>query len=384
MNMILPSIFYTVITSLKKRTAICLVAGVLILLSACTNGQTPPSTAVATTTPVPTTMPTATPYPYEAIPGVYLGLFNGQGASSAEMFAEIGKGAAINAAYIQFKSPFVPGTAQSLARNDQISFLTWEYFGMVNTGDGIRPLDRIIEGEFDDHLQTWGQRLHDFGKPIFIRWGHEMNGDWYPWGGANNGGGTLDEFGDPELPDGPERFVAAYRHIHDIISAQGADNVLWVWCPNASFANMATSYGSTAGGWNEAVNYYPGDEYVDWLCFDGYNWGTSAYGQAFGSSWQSFDQIFASSYAELQALNPGKPIIIGEYASTEDGGDKAAWITDTYQKIQAEYPQIRAVIWFNTNKETDWRINSSPESLAAFKQAVADDYWLDKWPGLQD
>ncbi len=189
---------------------------------------------------------------------------------------------------------------------------------------------------------------------------------------------------DAELPDGPERYVATYRYIHDAISAAGADNVLWVWCPNAPFEGMAQNYGSTTGGWNEAANYYPGDEYVDWLCFDGYNWGTSAYGQTFNSTWTNFDEIYTESYAQLQAINPGKPIIIGEYASTEDGGDKAAWITDAYQMMQSDYPQIRAVIWFHINKETDWRINSSPESLEAFTEAVADDYWLDEWPGMRE
>jgi endoglucanase len=52
--------------------------------------------------------------------------------------------------------------------------------------------------------------------------------------------------------------------------------------------------------------------------------------------------------------------------------------------MQADYPQIRAVIWFHINKETDWRINSSPESQEAFKQAVAGDYWLDVWPGMME
>ncbi|MBE2222283.1 MAG: hypothetical protein IAF02_12120 [Anaerolineae bacterium] len=359
----------------------------LFWLTACTGTQTPPSTPTplptATAVP-PTSTPTATPLPYEALPGAYLGTFYGQPVPSVGLYDEIGKAVAISASYIDFRTPFVAGTAASLARAGRIAFITWEYKGTPDPAYAERPLDLILEGEYDDHLQQWGERLAAFEKPIFLRWGHEMNGNWYPWAGANNGGGTLAGFGDAALPDGPERYVAAYRYIHDAISAAGADNVLWVWCPNAPFANMAGSYGSTAGGWNEAVNYYPGDDYVDWLCFDGYNWGTSSYGQTFDSTWTSFDEIFGSSYAELQAINPGKPIIIGEYASTEDGGDKAAWIIDAYETMQADYPQIRGVIWFHISKETDWRIDSSPESLAAFKTAVADDYWLDEWPGMTE
>jgi beta-mannanase len=104
------------------------------------------------------------------------------------------------------------------------------------------------------------------------------------------------------------------------------------------------------GEWNNAAAYYPGDEYVDWLCFDGYNFGASSFGQSFNSKWVSFDEIFKTSYAELQAISPDKPIIIGEFASTEEGGDKAAWITDAFTKIEKDYPQIRAIIWFHIER----------------------------------
>lgn len=176
---------------------------------------------------------------------------------------------------------------------------------------------------------------------VLLRWGHEMNGDWYPWSGVHNGGGTRDGFGDPAIPDGPERFVAAYRYIHDLFTAAGANNVLWVWCPSAPFATMERSLGP---GWNRAANYYPGDDYVDWLCLDGCNWGTSAFGQQFNSAWTSFDVIFGDSYRQLQAINASKPILIGEFASTEEGGDKAAWISDAYGRIRSDYGQIRAVV----------------------------------------
>ena len=165
------------------------------------------------------------------------------------------------------------------------------------------------------------------------------------------------------------------------ITSFGVENVLWVWCPNAPFETMDTAYGG--GDWNKVQNYYPGDAYVDWLCFDGYNWGTSAFGQSFDASWAGFDEIFSQSYQVLQTINSSKPIIIGEFASTEDGGDKAAWVRDAFQSLEQNYPQIRAVIWFHINKETDWRINSSPEVLSAFADAMGSDYWQPAWPGFE-
>ncbi len=373
---------------MKLQTIIlCLIAG---LLAACNAAPAATPTATPTATPQPTATPaptaTPTPLPYAAIPGVYLGTFHGVSTPSTDLFAELGKGIAISAVYLNWPTPFNAGMYRANARVGRITLATLEYkpksSGEMTAYEG-RVLEAIVDGMFDATILDWAEGVKEFEKPILLRWGHEMNGDWYPWGGAKNGGGTLDGFGDPAAPDGPERFVAAYRHIYDIFAATGADNALFVWCPNAPFEAMDRLYGSGPGGWNRAEAYYPGDEYVDWLCFDGYNWGASPAGQAFNSTWTSFAGIFDASYQRLHALNPGAPILIGEFASTEDGGAKAAWITDAYTSIQRDYPQIRGVVWFHINKETDWRIDSSPEAFTAYQQAISSAYWLDAWPGMK-
>jgi hypothetical protein len=334
-------------------------------------------------TPTPEPTPTAqATRPYEAIPGAYLGRYHGTTQMSVDLDREIGKGTAVHLHYADWRAGFTPAIYRANASAGRITFTTWEYKpipGAIAANYRGRMLEAILDGEFDAYIDRWADGMAQFGRPILLRWGHEMNGDWYPWSGVHNGGGELDGFGDPALPDGPERFVAAYRYIKDRFAGAGADNVLWVWCPNAPFEVMLQY-----GDWNRVENYYPGDDYVDWLCLDGYNWGTSAYGQQFNSTWYTFDQIFRHSYETLQALNPDKPIIVGEYASTEKGGDKAAWIRDAYERIRHHYPQIRAVVWFHINKETDWRITSSPESLQAFREAVADGYWLTEWPGMRE
>jgi endoglucanase len=112
---------------------------------------------------------------------------------------------------------------------------------------------------------------------------------------------------------------------------------------------------------------------------DGYNWGTSQR----WSQWQTFDSIYQPTYSQLQALNASKPMMIGEFASSEKGGDKAAWIADMFKRIPSAYPQIRMVFWFNLNKETDWRMNSSEASLQAVQQGFTNPIWnAEPWPGL--
>jgi len=197
-----------------------------------------------------------------------------------------------------------------------------------------------------------------------------MNGDWYKYGGQNNGGGTLNGFGDPNKADGPERFIAAYRHIVDIFNNLGVANVTWVWCPNNGSAPDAS--------WNTYDAYYPGDEYVDWAGMDGYNFGTS---QSW-SSWVEFFNIYNSFYHAMEVYN--KPIMIGEYASVEDPQNvnrKANWITNAYLYTKAVFPKIKAITWFHIKKyegnvQTDWRINSSTNALNAYKTAIGDSYFL--------
>ena len=100
-----------------------------------------------------------------------------------------------------------------------------------------------------------------------------------------------------------------------------------VWCPNNT--------DQPGDAWNNIAAYYPGDQYVDWVGMDGYNWGTTA-----NTSWQSFDAVFSDIYRQLTALT-AKPLMIGEFACAEQGGDKAAWISDALLKIGTAYPRVK-------------------------------------------
>jgi endoglucanase len=100
---------------------------------------------------------------------------------------------------------------------------------------------------------------------------------------------------------------------------------------------------------------------------DGYNWGGVN-----GNGWQSFSQVFQQTYTDITTLAPNTPLMIAETASAESNGNKADWITDALTvQLPTYFPQVRAIIWFDENKETDWRINSSLASQTAFINAIA-------------
>jgi endoglucanase len=117
---------------------------------------------------------------------------------------------------------------------------------------------------------------------------------------------------------------------------------------------------------------------------DGYNW-TNRDGQPGWPDWQWFDDVFYNIYhtfIDHSSVFGDKPVMIGEFSSCEasayeqPGQTKSAWIINAFDRIKsADYALIQSFYWFNINKECDWRINSSPESLAAFKGAISDRYF---------
>lgn len=235
---------------------------------------------------------------------------------------------------------------QWIIDNGSIPMITWEpwTWGGPTTNQPDYSLGKIIDGDHDAYIRRFAQEVKQFDKIIYLRPMHEMNGDWYPWAGTQNG-------------NNPSQYVPAYRRIVNIFRQEGVSNVRWVWSPNnAGLPDWGTSSFST---------YYPGDDYVDFAAIDGYNFGKS---QAW-SSWASFSAIFDQAYRAITSLTQ-KPIIIAETSSAEAGGSKAAWISDAFSKIASDYPKISAVIWFNEAGEADWRVESSPAALAAYKAAL--------------
>jgi hypothetical protein len=211
-----------------------------------------------------------------------------------------------------------------------------------------RSLRGIARGDHDDYLKAGARQAVELGKPILLRFAHEMNGDWYPWSVGKNGNTAGD-------------YIAAWRHVVRVFRNAGANNVKHVWAPNV---------GSFANAW-------PGDEYVDYLGLDGYNFGAKY------NSWESFEQVFDGSYRSITRLS-GKPLIITEFGANQEGGDKAAWVRHALaHSTLAKYPRIRALVHFNEDRDgTDWRVDSSGASLSAYRSALNDSMYDLDWRGF--
>jgi Glycosyl hydrolase family 26 len=238
---------------------------------------------------------------------------------------------------------FQPAWMNAVRAHGSIPLVTWDPLNpSLGPNQPAYALQSIINGNFDAYIVKWAQASKAWGHPYFLRFAPEMNGNWNPWSEEVNG-------------NRPGQFVFAWRHVHDLFTAQGVTNVTWVWSPNIDY--------STSMPLREL---YPGDSYVDWVAMDGYNWGNIGAWHI----WESFSALFQQTYNDILAIT-SKPLMIGEMASTEQAGNKATWITDAYTtQIPHYFPRIKAVIWFNQEKETDWRIESSLAAQNAFATAI--------------
>jgi beta-mannanase len=238
----------------------------------------------------------------------------------------------------------------AVAGHGSAPMITWEPWDYTKGID--QPgysLATIAAGQHDAYIRSWAQGLARYRGPVLLRFAHEMNLRRYPWSVGVNGNTASD-------------YINAWCHIHAIFVVEGATNVQWVWCPNVAW-DAQTAFASM----------FPGDAYLHWVALDGYNnvnWG----------GWQSFGQIFSSSYTSITALSV-KPVMIAETSSGEVGGSKAAWIRDALgTQLPTHFPRVRALLWFNENKEVDWRIESSETARRAFAEAVASRRYRSSWP----
>ncbi|WP_299006627.1 glycoside hydrolase family 26 protein [uncultured Shewanella sp.] len=246
----------------------------------------------------------------------------------------------------------------AIVEQGAVCMITFEPDTSDNT-DEDNLLSEITAGEWDSYFnqwirdfRSWLREQTDENKKILFRFAHEFNGNWYTWSGE------------------PGAYRAAWQYLHD--KFEGAyiggvsinEYIEWVWCANNTSSDDI----------NNIRRYYPGDDYVDWLALDGYNWGDNySY-----SSWLTFEEVFSDQYNVLVENYPDKPILLTEVASAEptdtpdtdpynsdpyEGDEtdidesKAHWIENMFDQISHTYTAIKGVVWFNMNKELNWSLN---------------------------
>ena len=323
-------------SSLRRAGAVALVAALVVAGTV---------TAVVVPAPGPAGADIAPSGPAAPAQGVLFGAHVKTGSSEAAqksgveaLEAKLGRKLAIDHYYRPWTTTFPTTREQWDFDNGRIPMISW----------AKTYADQIAYGLQDDLIRQRADAIAALGRPLLIRWFWEMDGD-----------------RNLQYSESPALYIAAWQHIVSIFRQEGATNVGWVWCPNAS----SFSDGS-------AQQYYPGDDWVDWTCADGYDWYRTA-----GDNDPSFKTIFRSFYA--WAVNVPKPMMVGEYGVLEAGPTdrKANWVNAARTALKTDDPAIDAVVYFNSYGTDDngiyrdWTMDTSDSSLNAFALMGADPYF---------
>lgn len=164
-------------------------------------------------------------------------------------------------------------------------------------------------------------------------------------------------------------FVAAFRRIAKAFRDANAVNVYLGYCAIDSHAD---DYPHDA--------CYPGDDVVDLLCHDVYNWG----GYPGFSAWKDPSTLFAPFVAIAKAVK--KPWVMGEVACHPDASphDRGQWLADfaTYLKTGDAATYVLGFCYYHVDNHNNsghyWRFaqGSTADGRQEFIDSFSDSHFL--------
>ncbi len=229
--------------------------------------------------------------------------------------------------YSGWFEPFWTSFARAAARHGAVPLVQMSPRGVT--------VASIASGQYDGYLTSYATAVRAYGGPVVLSFGHEMNGDWYPWGFRHTS---------------PTVFVAAWRHIVKIFRAVGARNVTWMWTINSVYTKHDMI--------PDPAPWWPGNSYVNWVGIDGY----------FHQASSQFTSVFGPTIIDVRELSKD-PILISETGAGPDTG-QAAKIDSLFAGVR-EYGLL-GFVWFDAVGNADYRIDS-PASIAAIRLGAKSD-----------
>jgi len=201
-------------------------------------------------------------------------------------------------------------------------------------------------------MQSWADRIRDFGAPVWVTLQHE------PEASVNNLDGSQAD------------YIAAWRNWVSVFRTEGAVNVRFMF--------ITTAYGYTVKPTDRryAPAFYPGDDVVDGIAVDAYNWYPCT-GHV-NNGWVSLGSVIEGQRL-FSLAHPAQELWVTEYGAIEDPADptrRAQWIADGEALFaQPNYARYRGVMYFDLKASCDWRLDSSPAAIASFTTMGADPYY---------
>jgi len=198
-----------------------------------------------------------------------------------------------------------------------------------------------------------------------------MNGNWFPW--APSCSWSCEQTGQ-QILQSAQSYVNMWRHVvftFDSLGMRNTTRLNFIWgVNNVDFQG------------NDISQFYPGDEYVDWVAIDGFNFGD----RVPSHSWESANNVFPDSlFASVASVAPSKPIAVTEFGSvTSPKGvtEKNKWIQDAFTIFRGQ--DVRMINSYNIFGDTDFGVFAGPNGnekfskwngFSAYREALSE-YWI--------
>jgi hypothetical protein len=289
--------------------------------------------------------------------GAWWGSYPGQGPGDVEAREAVyGRRVDVLHRYHDWNDAWPTAEERAYAAEGRILFEGWE--SRVFGGANLCWAD-IAAGGHDGTIDAQAQRLAAFGSRLFVGFMHEPE--------DNLGACERGAIDDPTAAMGSvEEFKAAWRRIVERVRPV-APNAVWV---------LSLMGHDPAGSWA----FHPGDDVVDWVAWDPYNWANCA-GRT-RDRWRSLRQAARPMYDHLDAVGSTKPRMLGEFGSHDDPvlGSKEQWLRDLPSALRTALPKLKAVVYFDRRAipvpgdPCVWLADSSPQARAGFAAAGEDPY----------
>ncbi|EME14513.1 glycoside hydrolase family 26 protein [Rhodococcus triatomae] len=239
----------------------------------------------------------------------------------------------------EWRNPFPTAAVTAIREMGSTPEITWEPWHPARGAEqGDYRLDALTDHE--TYVREWARAAAGSGGDLLLRFGHEMNSDWYPWAVTVNGGS-------------PDAFVEGWRWLHGVFAEEGATNVRWVWCPNIVHRDRVDLLAAC----------YPGSDVVDVTAVDGYS--ASEYGTAHLSP----EEVFGPTFAAVDEIDDSKPLWINE-TGCAPGPGKTDWITGLVDYLSTT--RVSGLVWFEIDNagKPDWRLTSTPATTVTARHAL--------------
>ena len=276
--------------------------------------------------------------------------------------------------------------AERINRDGGIFAVVWDAVGYFSEhpdyfkNGGNQPIryDDIFSGVYDDYIRSVAEEIRQFGQPIMMSPAAEFNAiGYFSFGAEGNEQVTTlpqemlcNQYGDPKIPDGPERVRDLYRYVIDIFRAEGVHNVTWFMYSHTAYMNPADLSPEELAvlDFLHPRHYYPGDQYIDWI-------GNSAY---VSTDDPKLNLDFALSHAiEAFAEVTDKPFFIPEFGlTTSTNQNRALRIYELFLLEIPAIPEVRGFAFADADLFEAFfevpRLGNFPEETIAWQEAVID------------